>query len=152
MSRSPLFAGSTAREALRLTQPFRKARRPQRARAPRLEVLLLRCILGIVSLIMVSSAGCAGGNTTGDPAGTIQHSVTLTWAGSTSTVLGYNVYRGVQSGGPYTQINEVLEAGMNYVDNTVQSGQIYYYVVTAEGTNGLESVYSNQVVVVIPFP
>jgi len=35
-----------------------------------------------------------------------------------------------------------LEVGTNYVDNTVQSGQIYYYVVTAEGTNGLESVYS----------
>jgi fibronectin type 3 domain-containing protein len=117
-----------------------------------LEVLLLRCILGIASLIMVFSAGCAGGNTTGDTTGTIQHSVSLSWAASTPTVLGYNVYRVVQSGGPYTQMNEVLDVGTNYVDNTVQSGQTYYYVVTAEGTNGLESVYSNEVVMVIPFP
>jgi len=99
---------------------------------------------------MVSSAGCAGGNTTGDPAGTIQHSVTLTWTASTSTVAGYNVYRGVQSGGPYTRINSVLEAPTNYVDNTVESGCTYYYVVTAVDGNGLESAYSNQVVAVIP--
>jgi len=98
--------------------------------------------------MLVSLAGCAGGNATG----TVQHSVTLTWAASTSTVAGYNVYRGVQSGGPYTQMNEVLDVSTNYMDNTVQSGQTYYYVVTAEGTNGLESVYSNEVVVVIPFP
>jgi len=102
--------------------------------------------------MLVSLAGCAGGNTTADPTGTIQHSTTISWAASTSTVLGYNVYRGVQSGGPYTQMNEVLDVGTNYVDNTVQSGQTYYYVVTAEGTNGLESVYSSEVVMVIPIP
>ena len=96
--------------------------------------------------MLVSLAGCAGGNATG----TVQHSVTLTWAASTSTVAGYRVYRGVRSGGPYTQMNSVLEVGTNYVDNTVQSGQTYYYVVTAVDSNGLESVYSNQVVAVIP--
>ena len=34
----------------------------------------------------------------------IQHSVTLTWTASTSTVARYNVYRGPHSGGPYTRI------------------------------------------------
>jgi hypothetical protein len=34
----------------------------------------------------------------------------------------------------------------------VVSGQTYYYVVTAEGTTGLESGYSNQVTAVIPTP
>ena len=74
----------------------------------------------------------------------------LTWVESTSTVVGYNVYRGVQSGGPYTRINSVLEASTSYVDYTVQSGWTYYYVVTAVDSNGLESAYSNQVVAVIP--
>ena len=103
-------------------------------------------MLAILSLMLVSLAGCAGGNATG----TVQHSVTLTWAASTSTVAGYNVYRGVQSGGPYTRINSVLEAPTNYVDNTVESGCTYYHVVTAVDGNGLESAYSNQVVAVIP--
>ncbi len=37
-----------------------------------------------------------------------QHSVSLTWTASTSTVVGYNVYRGAQSGGPYVKINSSL--------------------------------------------
>jgi len=112
----------------------------------RSDALLLRCILAIVSLILVSLAGCGGGNA----AGTIQQSVMLTWVDSTSTVVGYNVYRGVQSGGPYMRINNVLEAPTSYVDYTVQSGCTYYYVVTAVDSNGLESAYSNEVVAVIP--
>jgi len=91
-------------------------------------------------------AFCAGGNA----AGNIQHSATLTWTASTSAVVGYNVYRGVQSGGPYMRINSVLEAPTSYVDYTVQSGCTYYYVVTAVDSNGLESAYSNEVVAVIP--
>ena len=108
--------------------------------------LLLRCILALVSLILISLAGCGGGNA----AGTIQQSVMLTWVESTSSVVGYNVYRGVQSGGPYMRINSVLEAPTSYVDYTVQSGCTYYYVVTAVDSNGLESAYSNEVVAVIP--
>ena len=38
------------------------------------------------------------------PLSPIQHSVTLTWTASTSTVARYNVYRGPHSGGPYTRI------------------------------------------------
>jgi fibronectin type 3 domain-containing protein len=74
----------------------------------------------------------------------------LTWVDSTSTVVGYNVYRGIQSGGPYMRINSLLEAPASYVDYTVQSGCTYYYVVTAVDSNGLESAYSNEVVAVIP--
>ena len=112
----------------------------------RSDALLLRCILALVSLILISLAGCGGGNA----AGTIQQSVMLTWVESTSSVVGYNVYRGAQSGGPYTRINSVLEASTSYVDYTVQSGCTYYYVVTAVDSNGLESAYSNEVVAVIP--
>jgi hypothetical protein len=81
-----------------------------------------------------------------------QHSVSLAWSASTSTVAGYNVYRGTQSGGPYSMITTSPDASTNYTDSTVQAGQTYYYVVTAVDANGNESVDSNQALAVIPTP
>jgi hypothetical protein len=82
----------------------------------------------------------------------LQHSVTLSWTASTSTVSGYNIYRGTVSGGPYTQVNTALEPALNYVDNTVQSGQTYYYVVTSVDYSGTESGFSNQATASLPTP
>jgi fibronectin type 3 domain-containing protein len=82
----------------------------------------------------------------------VQHTVTLAWTASTSAVSGYNVYRGTVSGGPYTKVNSVLEAATSYVDNTVQSGTTYFYVVTSQDSNGVESAFSNQVQAVVPIP
>ena len=82
----------------------------------------------------------------------VQHTVTLTWTAEASPVSGYNVYRGTVPGGPYTQMNTALDAATNYVDNTVVSGQTYYYVTTAVNTAGVESGYSNQVVAAVPSP
>jgi fibronectin type 3 domain-containing protein len=81
-----------------------------------------------------------------------QHSVSLGWTASTSTVAGYNVYRGSQSGGPYVAVNSGLDASTSYTDTSVQAGQTYYYVVTAVDGSGNESVYSNQAQAVIPTP
>ena len=81
-----------------------------------------------------------------------QHSVSLLWNASTSLVIGYNVYRGSQSGGPYTKINSVLDRSTNYLDMSVQGGHTYYYVTTAVGANGRESTYSNQVRAAVPSP
>jgi Cep192 domain 4/Abnormal spindle-like microcephaly-assoc'd, ASPM-SPD-2-Hydin/HYDIN/CFA65/VesB-like, Ig-like domain len=82
-----------------------------------------------------------------------QHSVALTWSPSTSSgVVGYNVYRGTVSGGPYAQINSALDATTSDTDSTVQGGQAYYYVVTAVDSTGTESSYSNQTQAVIPSP
>jgi hypothetical protein len=81
-----------------------------------------------------------------------QHSVSLSWTASTSTVVGYNVYRGGTSGGPYTRINSALESSTNYADSSVQAGQTYYYVATAVDSTGAESAYSSQVQAVIPSP
>jgi len=78
-----------------------------------------------------------------------QHSVALTWNSDTSTVQGYYVYRGAQTGGPYAKIS-TLQPGTSYVDANVVSGQTYHYVVTAFGTNSQESTYSNEAVAVIP--
>jgi fibronectin type 3 domain-containing protein len=78
------------------------------------------------------------------------HEAALSWQASTSAVAGYNVYRGTMSGGPYTQINSALVSGTSYMDTTVQSGQSYYYVVTATDTNNSESANSNEASGMVP--
>jgi Abnormal spindle-like microcephaly-assoc'd, ASPM-SPD-2-Hydin/Cep192 domain 4 len=87
----------------------------------------------------------------GTGTGAVQHSVSLSWIASTSTVVGYNIYRGSQNGGPYSAIN-TGNAGTTYTDSTVQAGQTYYYVVTAVDSAGNESVDSNQAQAVVPTP
>jgi hypothetical protein len=80
------------------------------------------------------------------------HSADLSWTASQDIVIGYNVYRGATTGGPYTRINPVLDASTSYTDSTVAAGVTYYYAATAEDSNGVESGYSNEVKVVIPTP
>ena len=93
------------------------------------------------------SVGLSGTGITPQP-----HWVDLNWNASTSTLLGYNVYRGTQSGGPYSKINSVLEPTTSYTDTTVTSGQTYFYVVTAVDANNNESGYSNEAKAVVPTP
>ena len=81
-----------------------------------------------------------------------QHSVSLSWADSGSGVVGYNVFRGNASGGPYAQINSAPTTTPAYSDNTVVSGQTYFYVTTAVNGSGVESGYSNEAQGAIPTP
>jgi len=81
----------------------------------------------------------------------VQHSVALSWR-DTSSVAGYNVYQATVSGGLYTKLTSSLDTLPSYTDSTVTDGQTYYYVVTAVGSDGLESAYSNATAVVIPAP
>ena len=83
---------------------------------------------------------------------TPSHSAALSWTASASLVIGYNVYRGTESGGPYTKLNSSLIQTTSYTDSAVQAGQSYYYVVTAVDSSNSESVYSNQVSVTVPTP
>jgi hypothetical protein len=81
------------------------------------------------------------------------HSVTLTWTATTSIVAGYNIYRGTTEGGPYTLIlNSALVPATTFRDTDVVAGHTYYYVVSAVGPGGDESVYSNQASATIPSP
>jgi hypothetical protein len=80
------------------------------------------------------------------------HQVDLSWGASSSTVSGYNVYRGGQSGGPYGKANSALDTAPKFADTSVQAGQTYFYVVTAVNSSGLESAQSNEVKAVIPSP
>jgi ASPM-SPD-2-Hydin domain-containing protein len=84
----------------------------------------------------------------------IAHSVDISWlASATSGLQGYNVYRGTTSGGPYSKISSLLSATtLLFTDNTVVSGQHYFYVVTDLNTSGVESATSNEVAVTVPVP
>jgi hypothetical protein len=84
---------------------------------------------------------------------TVPHSVTLTWTASTSlNIVGYNIYRSIVSGGPYTKINATPLALVTFVDTGIQPGQAYDYVVTAVDNTGAESGFSNQAQTIIPSP
>lgn len=80
----------------------------------------------------------------------VQYSVNLSWDPSSSQVVGYNVYRSNQSGGPYARINPGLDPNTAYTDSSVVGGQTYYYATTSVNSAGEESSYSNLAQAVIP--
>ena len=80
----------------------------------------------------------------------VQHTVSLSWIASTSTVTGYNVYRSTSNGSGYVKINTSLVSGLTYTDSSVTSGTTYFYVTTAVDSSGNESGFSNQATAVIP--
>jgi len=105
------------------------------------------------SISFVSNASDASLKQTFSGAGTqttSSHSVSLTWNPSTSTVAGYNLYRGTQSGGPYSRMNSTLLSSTSYDDSGVQSGRNYFYVSTAVDASSNESAFSNEATAVIP--
>jgi hypothetical protein len=88
------------------------------------------------------------------PSGTglLPPSSTLNCTSSISAVVGYNVYRGAVSGGPYTRVNSSAVGGTQFTDSTVLAGQTYFFVVTAVASGNVESVNSNEASGTIPTP
>lgn len=142
-------------------------------RAPARFGLLMAVITLLVSVMLsscatTSSAGSSAvPNSSNNPAngsaagssstpGPVQssvgdHGVILSWNSSISSgVVGYNVYRGYGSGGPYVRLNSSIVPATNYTDSAVQAGQTYYYVVTATNSGNLESDFSQEVAAPIP--
>jgi hypothetical protein len=79
------------------------------------------------------------------------HTVGLTWTASVSTdVVGYNIYRGAVTGGPYSILDTAPVISDAYTDSTVQSSQTYFYVVRSVDNTGTESVNSAEVQAIIP--
>jgi fibronectin type 3 domain-containing protein len=77
-------------------------------------------------------------------------SVALSWVASTSQVMGYNVYRGTSTSGPYTKLNASPDANTSYADSTVSDSKTYYYYVTSVSPSNVESSPSNKVTVTVP--
>jgi hypothetical protein len=87
---------------------------------------------------------------TGSGVAAVQHSVALSWQPSTSEVMGYNVYRGTQSAGPYSKINASTDGATSFSDDSVQGGNSYYYEVTSVDSNGMESAPTSPVAASVP--
>lgn len=103
--------------------------------------------------VKLAVAGTANAQTNPNPpppSAPADHSVTLDWNASPSAIVGYNVYRGDSSGGPYSRVNAAVVLGTNFKDSGVEAGTRYFYVVTAVDSKGDESAYSNQVSAQVP--
>ena len=110
----------------------------------------LRPIAAALVLVLILAPGLLAQQTaTTTQTLKVTHAGILTWNASTSTVTGYNVYRGTKSGGPYTLLVSVNS--LTFADTTVAPGATYFWVVTALA-NTQESGYSNEVSGTIPFP
>lgn len=69
--------------------------------------------------------------------------VQLTWS-DTNAAAGYNVYRGTQSGGPYTLLGHTTSTYSTFLDSGVTLGSSYHYVVRRTAANSNELCQSNQ--------
>jgi hypothetical protein len=78
------------------------------------------------------------------------HSVLLSWSPSVSSVVGYNAYVSLQSGGPFTKMNSTPVGATSYTDTAVQAGQTYYFVITSVNSNNEESARSAEVSALVP--
>jgi hypothetical protein len=105
---------------------------------------------GSISIVSNANGSPASVTLSGTGVAPVQHSASLAWNASSSTVSGYNVYRSTVSGSAYTKINSSVVSGLSYTDSTVQSSTTYFYVTTSVDSSGIESSYSNEVQAVIP--
>jgi len=110
------------------------------------------CPLAVTAAVaLVLNLGCEHRKSR-QPSTPLPHYAELKWVRASSSVVGYNIYRGTQHLGPYELLNTSPQPGAVYVDHTVQAGQTYYYVVRAVDRKGRESRDSNEVCAVIPSP
>jgi hypothetical protein len=105
---------------------------------------------GSVSIVSNATGSPAAVSLTGTGVAPVAHSATLNWNASSSTIVGYNVYRSTTSGSYGAPLNGSLVSALTYTDSTVVSGTTYFYVTTAVDGSGNESVVSNEVQAVIP--
>lgn len=104
-----------------------------------------------VSLAPPGSLGSSSTNGSSAPTST-SHSVNIAWNASTSPSVNYFVYRGTQTGGPYTKLNSVAQSSLTYSDTNVKGGATYFYVTTSLDSNNNESANSNEISATVPSP
>ena len=126
------------------------------------EAGLVWALLVLLAFVLFPGCGRGGGGSSAPSSPTpppttlplnIAHSVELNWDASESPgVQTYRVYRCSQSGGPYTMIGSTSAETHTFSDTNVQSGNTYFYGVTAVRKDMIESSYSKEARAVIPPP
>lgn len=81
-----------------------------------------------------------------------KHSVALSWQASSSSTIGYFIYRSSKGSGALFKLNAALDESTSFTDGAVASGETYQYVVTSVNSSNIESAASNQITVKIPNP
>jgi hypothetical protein len=106
---------------------------------------------GTLSFVSDSSDSATAKLTGTGTAAASSHTVSLSWSAGPSSVVGYNIYRGTVSGGPYSKkLTSSPLADTSFTDTTVQSSATYFYVATAVDSDSMESSFSDQAEAVIP--
>jgi hypothetical protein len=120
-----------------------------------LQVQFAPTTAGSATGTLAISSNSTGGTSSVSLAGTgtaVSHEVDLTWnapTNSSTTVVGYNVYRSVGSGASQL-MNSTVDTQTSFADTTVSSGTTYNYSVTSVGQNNVESVPSTAISVSVP--
>ena len=89
------------------------------------------------------------------PAVSAQSGVSLSWDASTTAGVSYNLYRSKTAGGCATadpacvQVNAAPITVLTFSDTPGISGR-WFYVVRASDADGVESVNSNELAVILP--
>ena len=78
------------------------------------------------------------------------HTVIVTWAPSTSPVIGYFIYRRTGTIGSFSRLDSSIDSLTSFADSNVADGATYYYVITAVSAGDVESQFSAEVSVTIP--
>lgn len=125
---------------------------PGNSRSKNVPVLLRICFGALCGLVLACSGPLAFAGpspaTPASPQAQTNHSIGVTWAYVQGTDLGtgFNVYRSVVSGGPYTKLttSALPITTLTFSDTTGMGGTKYFYVVTAIDAGGVESVNSNE--------
>jgi hypothetical protein len=133
---------------LPLTLPFTQTLTPGQSSGFTIRFLPTAAVTSDASVRIDSNA--TNSPTTLSLTGTGTVGVSLSWDASTSVVVGYNVYRSTLTGGPYVRLNASVIPGTNYADSTAKASTTYFYVATAVDADGVESILSNELKVILP--
>ncbi len=106
-------------------------------------------VFAALSLLLTACGRNRAADQDGGPG---HHSVTLSWAASTTPVAGYNVYRATPPNGPYSKLNSAPIMTTHYTDTSVEAGHIYTYHVTAVDGKKMESPATTDVPATVPSP
>jgi hypothetical protein len=109
---------------------------------------------GVLTIVSTSSTdGTTVIPLTGTGTTASSYAVDLSWdapTSSTDPVAGYKVYRAPSGSSMYQVLNSSVDSQTTYTDSTVQSGQVYDYIVESVDGSGVESVPTSPIAVTIP--